>query len=85
VTDTHLEQAPSPPTADNTLEARLQTVHERVIDWLKYEEAKNGVLIILNGVAAGLLTQWPSSCTQGWLSYVFKFCILAFLVSLLIA
>jgi hypothetical protein len=85
VKETDLDQAQrSLPAAGKILEARLQTVLERVIDWLKYEEAKNGVLITLNGVAAGLLPQWAGSCMQGWLSYVFKFCILAFLVSLLI-
>jgi hypothetical protein len=79
-----LARAPQfPPTAAIALEARLQTVLERVIDWLKYEEAKNAVLITFNGVAAGLLVQWLGSTTV-WLSYVFKVCILAFLVSLLI-
>lgn len=89
--ETDLHQAPPselaralrPPPTGIALEAKLQTILERVIDWLKYEEAKNGVLITLNGVAAGLLVQWLGS-TPVWLSYVFKVCVLAFLVSLLI-
>ena len=45
VKETDLDQAQrSLPAAGKILEARLQTVLERVIDWLKYEEAKNGVL-----------------------------------------
>jgi hypothetical protein len=70
-------------SAGGALEATLQTVLERVVDWLKYEEAKNGVLVTLNGVAVGFLVQWLGS-TSVWLSFVFRVCIFGFIVSLLI-
>lgn len=37
---------------------QLQTVLDRVIDWLKYEEAKNVALLTLDGV--GLSLVWPN-------------------------
>jgi hypothetical protein len=45
------------------VEDRLERVLNRVVDWLKYEEAKNGALIALNGVVAGaiLTGSTPSS------------------------
>jgi len=46
------------------VEERLEGILNRVIDWLKYEEAKNGALIALNGgvVAGAILTgSTPSS------------------------
>ena len=37
---------------------QLETVLDRVIDWLKYEEAKNVALLTLDG--AGLTLVWPN-------------------------
>lgn len=39
----------------------LEQVLNRVIDWVKYEEAKNAALITMNGVGAGVILQWLSS------------------------
>lgn len=38
----------------------LDGVLNRVIDWLKYEEAKNAALVALNGAGAGVILQWLS-------------------------
>jgi hypothetical protein len=46
------------------MEERLERVLSRVIDWLKYEEAKNGALVTLDAVGAGLIAQWLSSASN---------------------
>ena len=66
------------------MEDRLERVLNRVIDWLKYEEAKNGALVALNGVVAGAILTWsiPSSklvsfCLQGSLALLLLSLIIA--------
>jgi hypothetical protein len=66
------------------MEERLERVLNRVIDWLKYEEAKNGALIALNGVAMSVIVPWLSNAPQAaspWL----KASVVTLLVSIMIA
>lgn len=42
------------------MDDKLELVLNRVIDWLKYEDAKNAALITLDGVGLGVLLQWLS-------------------------
>ena len=66
------------------MEERLERVLNRVIDWLKYEEAKNGALIALNGVAMSVIVPWLSNGPQAaspWL----KASVVTLLVSIMIA
>jgi len=65
-----------------TSEERLQTILERVIDWLKYEEAKNVALFTLNGVGAGVIVTWLS--TPQRLEYVLKGCLACLLISIVV-
>lgn len=68
------------------MEDRLERVLSRVIDWLKYEEAKNGALVTLDGVGAGLLLQWLSSASKlHELSPWLKGSLVALLTSLIIS
>ena len=46
---------------EQLLKDGLEQTLNRVIDWVKYEEAKNAALITLNGVGAGVILQWLSS------------------------
>src|SRR5262245_26331648 len=64
------------------LEDQLQGILDRVIDWLKYEEAKNVALVTLNGVGAGFIVTWLS--TPQRLEYVLKGCLAFLLMSILV-
>lgn len=64
----------------------LEQVLNRVIDWVKYEEAKNAALITLNGVGAGVILQWLSSPKVSMtLARCLKGSLAALLISLLVA
>src|SRR6516162_1077386 len=68
-------------------EDRLEQVLNRVIDWVKYEEAKNAALITLDSVGVGVILQWPSASQSStalspWLK---NSSLAAILISLLIA
>ena len=58
--------------ADSTLEDHLNTIFENVNNWLKFAEAKNGVLLSINGGSViGLLAYLRdapeiASCTLTW-------------------
>lgn len=64
------------------LEDDLQAILDRVVDWLKYEEAKNVALVTLNGVGAGFIVTWLS--TPQRLEYVLKGCLTFLLLSILV-
>jgi hypothetical protein len=74
-------------TIESRVESHLEGVLNRVVDWLKYEEAKNGALVTLDGVGAGVILQWLSinsnatSATSPWL----KGALAALFASLIIA
>jgi hypothetical protein len=61
------------------MEERLERVLNRVIDWVKYEEAKNAALVTLDGVGFGVIA--ASSSPSPWL----KGSQVIFLISLMIA
>lgn len=65
----------------------LEGVLNRVIDWLKYEEAKNGALVAFDGVGAGLIVQWLTNMTngKGVISALLEVSLAALLISLMIA
>ena len=83
-----------------TIEGRLAAILERVLDSLKYVEAKNVALVTLNGVGAGFLATWlsaPNPTTLGVLgsgtvpataaqrlAYVLKPCLGGLLISILL-
>jgi hypothetical protein len=46
------------------VEDRLERILNRVIDWLKYEEAKNGALVALNGLVAGAILTWSTGSSK---------------------
>jgi hypothetical protein len=70
------------------MEDRLERVLNRVIDWIKYEEAKNAALITLDGVGGGVILQWLN-VSQGKMVMVLspwlKGSLAALLISLLVA
>ena len=66
------------------MEERLERVLNRVIDWLKYEEAKNAALVTLDGVGLGVIAAEPSNASPG-LSPWLKGSLVIFLLSLMIA
>jgi hypothetical protein len=69
------------------MEDRLERVLNRVIDWIKYEEAKNAALITLDGVGGGVILQWLN-VSQGKMVMVLspwlKGSLAALLISLLV-
>lgn len=69
------------------MEESLEGVLNRVIDWLKYEEAKNGALVALDGVGAGLIVQWLTNITssKGVPSALLGASLAALVISLIIA
>lgn len=66
------------------MEDRLERVLNRVIDWLKYEEAKNGALIAVNGVVVGALLTWTTPFSKP-VSFCLECSLALLLLSLLIA
>lgn len=67
------------------MEERLERVLNRVIDWLKYEEAKNGALVTLNGVGVGVIVQWLSSASAAlspWLKASLVILLLSIIIGL---
>ena len=66
------------------MEEKLEPVLNRVIDWLKYEEAKNGALVTLNGVGVGVIVQWLSSASPALLPWL-KVSLVVLLLSIIIA
>lgn len=68
------------------MEDELEAVLSRIIDWLKYEEAKNAALITLDGVSAGVILQLLSaSGIPKALSPWLKGSLVALLLSLIVA
>lgn len=68
------------------MEDKLEAVLSRIIDWLKYEEAKNAALITLDGVSAGVILQLLSaSGIPKALSPWLKGSLVALLLSLIVA
>lgn len=58
------------------MEEKLKYIFTNVNDWLKFAEAKNGVLIAFNGAAIFGLLQSKSSITNDHLSsYLFCICV----------
>ena len=66
------------------MEERLERVLNRVIDWLKYEEAKNAALVTLDGVGVGVIAQWLSNVSPA-LSPWLKGSLVILLLSIIIA
>ncbi len=70
------------------MEDRLERVLNRIIDWVKYEEAKNAALITLDGVGAGVILQWLN-VSQGPVSMALSICLkgslAAYLISMLVS
>lgn len=70
------------------MEDRLERVLNRIIDWVKYEEAKNAALITLDGVGAGVILQWLN-VSQGPVSMALSSCLkgslAAYLISMLVS
>jgi hypothetical protein len=70
---------------DSNIEEKLDQVLDRVIDWLKYEEAKNAALVTLDGVGLGVILQWLGSQSGQKLSVLLRTSQAALLLSLIVA
>jgi hypothetical protein len=71
---------------EQLLKDGLEQTLNRVIDWVKYEEAKNGALVTLDGVGVGVVLQWLSSPEVSVaLARCLKGSLAALLASLLVA
>lgn len=46
---------------EQLLKDGLEQTLNRVVDWVKYEEAKNAALVTLDGVGVGVVLQWLSN------------------------
>ena len=60
-------------------------VLNRVTDWLKYEEAKNGALVALDGVGVGVIAQWLNNASQGlspWLKALLGLLLISIIIAL---
>lgn len=67
------------------MEERLERVLNRVVDWLKYEEAKNAALVGLDGVGVGVIAQWlsnPSQALSPWLKGSLAILLLSIIIAL---
>ena len=51
----------SEPNNGEAVTALLDNVLNRTVDWVKYAETKNGVLLALTGASVGWLAAWVSS------------------------
>jgi hypothetical protein len=70
---------------DSSMEDKLDQVLDRVIDWLKYEEAKNAALVTLDGVGLGVILQWLGMQSGQKLSVLLRTSQAALLLSSIVA